>query len=230
MIGFALAHSGPSIFLIGLLFLPLGLVFAAAMLVFGLFKRLRFSRSEWLLLGGFLFGILLLAVPYSTWERLDVTVCSAGPLGDAYLLDAARVGDLDQVTILVAQGHNVNREAGDGETPLSAAARGKRLEVARFLLGKGADVNHQSRLGGNTPLMEAAKSGNVEMLRLLLEHGADACATMKFSDNDNAQRIAEKAHNAAAVEYLAAHSHCVLPPPLPTTCPNGSAANCVEVH
>jgi hypothetical protein len=68
------------------------------------------------------------------------------------------------------------------------------------------------------------------MVKLLLEHGADPCTTMKYSDNDNAQRIAEKAQNAAAVEYLAAHSHCMLPPPLPTTCPNGSAASCVEVH
>jgi ankyrin repeat protein len=161
---------------------------------------------------------------------LDVTVCSAGPLGDAYLLNAARVGDIDQVMKLVAQGHSVNHEAADGETPLSAAALGKRLEVARFLLGKGADVNHQGSLGGNTPLMEAAKSANVEMVKLLLEHGADPCATLKYSDNDNAQRIAEKTHNAAAAEYLAAHSHCVLPPPLPTTCPNGSAASCVEVH
>lgn len=230
MVGFALVHVGPSIFLIGLLLLPFGFVFAAAMLVFGFFKRLRFSSSEWLLLGGFLLGILLLAVPYSTWERLDVTVCSAGPLGDAYLLDAARVGDLDQVMKLVAQGHNVNHEARDGETPLSAAAQGKRLEVAQFLLEKGADVNHRNSLGGDTPLMAAAKSGNVEMAKLLLEHGADPCTVPKYQYNDNAQRIAEKNHNSAAAEYLSAHSHCVPPPPLPTACANGSLATCVEVH
>jgi Ankyrin repeats (3 copies) len=230
MIGFALAHTGPSIFLIGLLLLPLGLVFAAAMLVFGFFKRLRFSRSEWLLLCGFLLGILLLAVPYSAWERLDVTVCSAGPLGDALLLDEARVGDLDQVTKLVAQGHSVNHEARDGETPLSAAAQGKRLEVAEFLLGRGADVNHKSSVGGDTPLMEAAKTGNVEMAKLLLEHGADPCTVPKYQYNNNAQRIAETNHNSATAEYLAAHFRCVVPPPLPTTCPSGSAASCVEVH
>ena len=95
MVGFALAHGGASIFLLGLLFLPFGVVFAAAMFVFGLFKRFRFSSSEWLLLGGFLLGFSLLVVPYSTWERLDMKVCSSGPLGDAFLLDAARMGDLD---------------------------------------------------------------------------------------------------------------------------------------
>jgi ankyrin repeat protein len=230
MIGFALAHTGPSIFLMGLLLLPFGFVFAAAMLVFGFFKRLRFSRSEWLLLGGFLLGILLLAVPYSTWELLDMKVCSSGPLGDAFLLNAARMGDVDQVMNLVAQGHNINHEARDGETPLVAAAQRKRLEIAQFLLGKGADVNHQSSLGGDTPLMEAAKSGNVEMAKLLLEHGADPCTVPKYQYNDNAQRIAEKNHNAAAAEYLAAHSHCVLPPPLPAACANGTLATCVEVH
>ena len=230
MVGFSLVHSGPSIFLIGLLLLPFGLVFAAAMLVFGLFKRLRFSSSEWLLLGGFLLGFSLLTVRYPTWERLDMKVCSSGPLGDAFLLNAARVGDLDQVMKLVAQGHNVNHETAGFDTPLSAAAQGRRLEVARFLLGKGADVNHQSSLGGNTPLMEAAKSGNVQMLKLLLEHGGDPCTILKYSDNDNAQRIAEKKHNAAAAQYLAAHSPCALPPPLPTACANGTAATCVEVH
>ena len=218
MIGFALAHTGPSIFLLGLLLLLLGFVFAAAMLVFGFFKRLRFSRSEWLLLCGFLLGILLLAIPYSAWERLDVTVCSAGPLGDAFLLDEARVGDLDQVTKLVAQGHNVNHEARDGETPLSAAARGKRLEVARFLLGKGADVNHRGSLGGDTPLMAAAKSGNVEMVKLLLEHGADLCAAIKVSVQRHRAADRREESQCRRGEYLAAHSHCVLPPPLPTAC------------
>lgn len=131
---------------------------------------------------------------------------------------------------MVAQGHKVNHEAAGFDTPLSAAAQGKRLDVARFLLEKGADVNHQSSLGGETSLMEAAKSGNVEMAKLLLEHGADPCSILKYSDNDNAQRIAEKNHNAAAAEYLAAHSHCVLPPPLPTACANGTSTTCVEVH
>ena len=137
MIGFALVHTGPGLFLLGLLLLPFGVLFAVAMLFFGLLKKLRFSRSEWLLLGGFLLGFLLLGVPYSTWERLDMKICSSGPLGDAVLLDAARMDELDQVMKLVAQGHSVNYEARDGETPLSVPLhRGKDRRLPGFSLEK----------------------------------------------------------------------------------------------
>jgi Ankyrin repeats (3 copies) len=229
MVGFALAHGAANVFLLGLLFLPFGFLFAGAMLLFGLFKKLRFNANEWLLLSGLLLVVSLLAFPYPAWERLDMMACSAGPLGDAYLREAARMGDLDEVMKLVAQGHNVNDASSDGETPLGSAARGRNTEVVRFLLAHGADVNHQN-LAGETPLMLAAGSGDSGVVKLLLEYGADPCRTMKYPENENAQRIAEKRHNAAAVEYLAAHSHCAPLPPIPTNCPNGSTASCVEVH
>jgi ankyrin repeat protein len=156
--------------------------------------------------------------------------CSSGALGDAFLLDAARTGDLELVTRLVVEGHNVNRDSGSDDTPLSSAVKGRKPEIVAFLLSKGANVNARSSLSDETPLMKAAYSGDTEMLKFLMDHGADPCATKRYTDNENAQRIAEKKHNSAAAEYLAAHSHCSLPPPLPTTCANESIATCVEVH
>ena len=230
MIGFALVHTGPGIFLLGLLFLPLGALFSVAMLAFGLFKRLRFDRNEWLLLGGYLLGFSLLSLPYSTWERMDLKMCSSGPLGDSFLQEAAIRGNFGQVKRLVEQGHNINHALGDGETPLTSAVRGGRIDVVRFLLAKGADVNKQNRLSDWTPLMQAANSGNTEMIKVLLDHGADPCRTVKYSDNETAQGIAEKKHNLAAAQYLASHSDCKLPPRLPKACAEANGATCVEVH
>lgn len=230
MIGFALMHVGPGIFLLGILFLPFGAVYSAAMLGFGLFRKLGFGRNEWLLLGGYVLSFSLLSLPYSTWERMDMTVCSSGPLGDSFLEEGAVRGDFRQVKKLVEQGHNVNHASGGGETALSGAVRGGRVDIVRFLLAKGADVNQQNWLSSETPLMVAANSGDTEMIKVLLEHGADPCRTIKYSDNESAQRIAEKKHNLAAAQYLASHSNCKLPPPLPTACAEANGATCVEVH
>ena len=75
MVGFALAHTAPGIFLLGIFFLPFGLLFLFVMVVFGLFKKRRFSRSEWLLLGAYASGFVFLSVPYSAWKRMDMKVC-----------------------------------------------------------------------------------------------------------------------------------------------------------
>jgi ankyrin repeat protein len=175
-------------------------------------------------------SLSLLSLPYSTWERMDMKVCSSGPLGDSFLQEAALKGDIDQVKMLVAQGHNVNQVSGAGETPLGSSVRGGRVDVVRFLLAKGADVNNQNWLSDETPLMLAANSGDMEIIKALLDDGADPCKTLKYSDNETAQRIAEKKHNSAAAQYLASHSDCKLPPPLPTTCAEANSATCVEVH
>jgi len=162
-----------------------------------------------------------------------MTVCSSGPLGGAVLLDAARTGDLKLVTKLVAEGHNVNRDSGSDNTPLSSAVKGGNVKVVSFLRSHGANINAHNSLSGQTPLMKAAYSGGTEMLRLLLAQGADPCAMHRNFENwnqENAQRIAEKRHNRAAAEYLVAHSHCSLPQPPPSSCADESAATCVEVH
>src|SRR2546430_9739370 len=230
MVWFALGHTAPGIFVLGIFFLPFGLLFLFVMVVFGLFKKLRFSRSEWLLLGAYASGFVFLSVPYSAWKRMDMKVCSSGPLGDDFLQVAAFKGDLPEVEKLVRQGHNVNHAFGDGSTTLTGGIRGRRYDVVRFLLANGADVNKRSWLSDETPLMVAANLGDTEMIQLLLDHGADPCVIEKYSDNDNAQRIAERKHNSVAAEYLASHSDCKLPPPAPKACTDKNSATCVEVH
>jgi len=86
MVGFSMAHGGHSFFLLGLLFLPFGAFFFLVALVFGAVKRLRFSLREWVLMAALLVSFSFLFVPYRVWEHLDMTVCTSGPLGDAFLL------------------------------------------------------------------------------------------------------------------------------------------------
>jgi len=47
------------------------------------------------------------------------------------------------------------------------------IEAARFLLERGADVEHATGEGGETPLMDAIGQGNTEMLGLLIAYGAN---------------------------------------------------------
>jgi hypothetical protein len=89
MVGFAMIHGGHAFFLLGLLFLPFGALFAIGMLIFGAAKKLRFRPREWTLLAALVVSLSLLFVPYRAWEHFDMTVCSSGPLGDAFLLEAA---------------------------------------------------------------------------------------------------------------------------------------------
>lgn len=167
---------GRSFFLLGLLFLPFGALFFLVALIFGVVKRLRLSPREWVLMAALLASFSFLFVPYLVWEHLDMTVCSSGPLGDTFLLEAARLGNLGQVTRPVAEGHNVNRDSGSDDSPLSSTIKGRRAAIVAFLLSKGANVNTHNSLSGETPLMEAAYSGDTQILELLIAQGADPCA------------------------------------------------------
>lgn len=186
MVGFAMIHGGHAFFLLGLPFLPFGALFAIGMLIFGAAKKLRFSPCEWTLLAVLVVSLSLLFVPYLAWEHFDMTVCSSGPLGDAFLLEAARTGDLQLAKRLVAEGHSVNRDSGSDDTPLSSAVKGRNLEVIAFLLSKGANVNAHNSLSGETPLMKAAYSGDTQVIELPIAQGADPCAINNKWDQKNA--------------------------------------------
>ncbi|MFH1079795.1 MAG: ankyrin repeat domain-containing protein [Pseudomonadota bacterium] len=87
---------------------------------------------------------------------------------------AARDGDMAKVKTLVESDPACVR--GRGGTAISAAASGGHLEIVRYLLSKGADVNVHEQMRGfesMTPLLGAATRGNTEVVRFLIENGAD---------------------------------------------------------
>ena len=91
------------------------------------------------------------------------------------LLLAARSGDLAEVERLVEGGLDV--DAGDnwGTTPLALAARNGQVEVARYLLDKGADPGARETFFGASVLDFALWTGapEFEIARMLLAAGAE---------------------------------------------------------
>jgi ankyrin repeat protein len=76
--------------------------------------------------------------------------------------------------VLIDAGAAVDEPAANAMkvTPLHSAVASGQLEIARWLLERGADANRRQQ-GGFTPLHAAAQNGDVALAQLLLVHGAD---------------------------------------------------------
>ncbi|MFT5125629.1 MAG: YVTN family beta-propeller protein [Verrucomicrobiales bacterium] len=89
------------------------------------------------------------------------------------LSSAVAQGQLSETKRLIKAGAPINARYGDsGLPPLSTAAYHGRLEIARYLLEKGATVSKENN-DGNTPLHIAAFMGRTETVQLLLSKNAD---------------------------------------------------------
>jgi ankyrin repeat protein len=84
------------------------------------------------------------------------------------LIEAAALGDVHGMSLLVDSGVDVNGVALDGWTPLTRAAHAGKLEAVKLLLARGADINR----GTVTPLHWAAFRGHLEVARFLVGSGA----------------------------------------------------------
>ena len=56
--------------------------------------------------------------------------------------------------------------------PLHLAIKNEDIEIAKFLLDKGADIEAYDQ-AGNTAIFHAIHSDSLEMVKLLIERGAD---------------------------------------------------------
>lgn len=103
-----------------------------------------------------------------TLKNLDVDQPNLS--GETVLMMASLYGLLPEVKILVDQrAATINKS---GWTALHYACTNGHLQIAEFLLNKGAQVNALSD-SDTTPLMMAVRSGNIQLVRLLLDRGAD---------------------------------------------------------
>ena len=67
----------------------------------------------------------------------------------------------------------MNTTDGIGFKALHSAAVGGSLEVVRYLVENGEDVNARTEGVASTALHWAARQGNLELLRYLVENGAE---------------------------------------------------------
>jgi bla regulator protein blaR1 len=101
---------------------------------------------------------------------------------DEALYEAAEGDDLAEIGELLAAGANVNAAIeGDG-SPLIAASRKGRVDVARLLLERGADPDMPVPGDGN-PIIMAAREGHEDVVRLLLDRGANIDKVVPGDEN-----------------------------------------------
>ena len=100
-------------------------------------------------------------------EELNYTMLRGGSTA---LLFAARAGDAESASLLLAAGANVNDVLPDGTTALIDAAHSGQGAVAELLLEKGADPNNGDI--GYTALHAAVLRGDLGLVKALLAHGA----------------------------------------------------------
>ena len=83
-------------------------------------------------------------------------------------------GNLEIVKLTLDRGADIDAVSKNKftATPLQGAAAMEKLELARLLIARGANVNCRGEEGGS-PLHEAAGNGQIEFAKLLLDHGAN---------------------------------------------------------
>jgi ankyrin repeat protein len=91
--------------------------------------------------------------------------------------NAASSGDLESIQRLVTQGLNPNKSDYDRRTPLHLAASGNHLEVVKYLVQNGADINLTDRWGSR-PLDDATDK---KVIDYLMNHGAKGGNAIKFN-------------------------------------------------
>ena len=138
---------------------------------------------------------LLKAGASLTGEMRLIGTSSTDPISGA-----VRHGYLDVARVLVELGAAVDRT--DARiTPLVKAVLGDQVEMARFLISKGADVNHVDG-NGMTPLLYAASIdfGSPAMIDMLLAAGART--DMKTKEGKTALELAERYHHTHLIASL----------------------------
>jgi uncharacterized protein len=121
--------------------------------------------------------ILMVAIQENSAKTVDYLINAKGidlnqpnMTDETPLMFAALYGQMAEVKTLVDQKQvPVNRP---GWTPLHYACTNGHVEIATFLLDKGAAVDARSP-NETTPLMMAIRAGNIQLARLLLDRGAD---------------------------------------------------------
>jgi ankyrin repeat protein len=92
----------------------------------------------------------------------------------AEIHDAVRAGDLEKVRMLLESHADwLNSPDQNQKTPLHLALESGHIDIARYLIEKGADINLKDK-DKAAPLHNAAYLGNLEIVDLLLNKGAAA--------------------------------------------------------
>jgi len=134
----------------------------------------------------------------------------AKPAAPQDIFQAAQAGSLPDVKAFVEKDPALAKAKNPGgQTPLHIAAGYGRLEVAAYLISKGADVNAQDNFHTAPLHIACAAEAPVEIVRLLVEKGADVNAVAKYTGKP--LDIALEGSNTATVDYLKSKGAALTP-------------------
>lgn len=95
------------------------------------------------------------------------------------LMDAAHLGDVDTVRLLLGSGADANaRLEPGGITALMVACGNGHTEIVRLLLARGADPNARDKLG-EPVLLFAVMGARPEVVQTIVAHGVDVNAASR---------------------------------------------------
>lgn len=103
--------------------------------------------------------------------------------------------------ILLKAGAKIE-EGSSGITPLSFAASNGDLDMIRFLVKHGADVNHGAKSGGQTTLLTAIYGAQLDVVKLLIQLKADV--NTKTKGGDTPLSVAQKGDQTDIIAVLKA--------------------------
>lgn len=81
--------------------------------------------------------------------------------------------DMDLVRLLIDNGADINDFDEEGVSIFEMAVTYDNLEMVKYMIAKGIDVNQTKRKSQFTPLMAATCYGRIEVAKLLIENGAN---------------------------------------------------------
>ncbi|MEO8035769.1 MAG: ankyrin repeat domain-containing protein [Acidobacteriota bacterium] len=114
---------------------------------------------------------------------------------------AVATGNQEIVGMLLDAGAKIN-EGSSGLTPLTFAAASENIDMMKFLVTRGADVNYGAKQETQTALMTAIYSGKLESVKALIALKADVNARMK--DGDTPLKAAQKGDQEDMIAVLKA--------------------------
>ncbi len=98
----------------------------------------------------------------------------ANESGESVLASSLRYRcDLDLVMLLIESGADIYDFDEEGVTIFDMAVTYDNIEMVKYMISEGIDVNSTKRKSRFTPLMAAVCYGRAEMVKFLIEHGAD---------------------------------------------------------
>jgi len=141
-------------------------------------------------------------VKYLLDEGLDINATDGTTQYYTPIMTATRSGHLKIVQLLMERGADAAAADGAGESLINIASDFGHIDIIKFLLTKGFDVNSTSLI--HTPIVAASESGHLDVVKFLLASGANVNGTPEVR-KDTALHAAALSGFGEVVKFLLAN-------------------------